>query len=356
MSGVDQALWDIVGKVSAKRLADVWGRRRSRVRAYASVLFPSGAEEARALTHQILQRGFTAVKFGYGSFGLDREHDRRLLDAIHDVARDHAEIMVDAGRVWSADVAIDRAPELFERYDITFLEEPLNEDDLNGYAQLTGAVHKKIAAGETEATLSAFKRLIEAGLSVLQPDVGRAGSLTICRKVSELAREAGALRVAHCFGTGINLAASLHWMASVNDAPFIEFPLTESPLRTSLVPNPPRQRDGWVSLPDRPGLRIDIDERILRDYAYPLERVVEACPLIAVEAGSLPATPGRYSVFLWIAVEPYSGALTDTAYQPTLRPSCAAGAPAPTPYNGSLSRLLPCVDAAPLTVLNSTKI
>jgi D-galactarolactone cycloisomerase len=119
-------------------------------------------------------------------------------------------------------------------HDITFLEEPLNEDDLIGYAQVTGAVHKKIAAGETEATLSAFKRLIEAGLSVIQPDVGRAGSLTICRKVSELPREAGVWCVAHCFRTGINLAASLQWMASVSDAPFIELPLTESPRRTSL--------------------------------------------------------------------------------------------------------------------------
>jgi L-rhamnonate dehydratase len=269
MSGIDQALWDIVGKVTAKPLADIWGRKRSRLRAYASVLFPPTVDEARTLTDEILQQGFTAVKFGYGSFGLDRTHDCHLLDAIYGVARGHAEIMVDAGRVWSAHVAIDRARELFERYNITFLEEPLHEDDLMGYAQLTRTVPGRIAAGETEATLGAFQRLIEAGLTVIQPDVGRAGSLAICRKVSELARETGAWCVAHCFGTGINLAASLHWMASADDAPFIEFPLTKSVLRTSLVPDAPRQKDGWVALPDRPGLGIEIDERILRKYAYP---------------------------------------------------------------------------------------
>jgi L-rhamnonate dehydratase len=268
MSGVDQALWDIVGKVNAKPLADIWGRRRSRVRAYASVLFPDTPEEAAALTDHILEQRFTAVKFGYGSFGRDRHHDLRLLDAISSVAKDRAEVMVDAGRVWDADTAIERARELFERYNIIFLEEPLNEDDLDGYAKVAEAIPQRIAAGETETTLTAFQTLLDKGVKVLQPDVGRAGSLNICREVSDRAWRSGAWCIAHCFGTGINLAASLHWMASAVEAPFIEFPLTHSVLRNSLVRNPPKQKDGWVELADAPGLGIEVDEQILRQYAY----------------------------------------------------------------------------------------
>jgi L-alanine-DL-glutamate epimerase-like enolase superfamily enzyme len=268
MSGVDQALWDIVGKAAGKPLAELWGKKRSRVRAYASALFPETADEAARMTEDFVNIGFTAVKFGYGSFGFDASHDDKLLTAIVAAAAGHAEIIVDAGRRWSVEEAMRRAPRLFEQYGIVWLEEPLHEDDLEGYARLCHLVEGRIAAGETEATLGSFRQLLNSGIKVLQPDVGRAGGLTTCREISTLAARSGAWCVAHCFGTGINLAASLHWMASAEEAPFIEYPLTSSPLRNSLVRNAPRQIDGWVSLADGPGLGIDVDDAILDQYAF----------------------------------------------------------------------------------------
>jgi L-alanine-DL-glutamate epimerase-like enolase superfamily enzyme len=268
MSGIDQALWDIVGQSAGKPLAEIWGKKRPRVRAYASALFPRTKGEASAMTKRFMDMGFSAVKFGYGSFGTDPRHDDDLVGAICNVAGDRAEVMVDAGRVWSADEALRRVPALFAQHNIVWLEEPLHEDDIDGYTRLCAAVEGRIAAGETESTVESFRRLLQSGVRVLQPDVGRAGSLPICREASKIASDAGAWCVAHCFGTGINLAASLHWMASVDDAQYIEYPITPSPLRDTVVRNPPRQIDGWVSVPDGPGLGIEIDGDVLERYAY----------------------------------------------------------------------------------------
>lgn len=266
MSGIDLALWDIVGKAAGKPLAELWGQRRARVRAYASTLFPDTPEEAERITRDFAAQGFTAVKFGWGSFGRGVEHDHAILDAIVAAAGDRVEVMVDAGLAWTADEAIRRAKLLFERYPITWLEEPLKEDDLDGYGRLAKAVDGRIAAGESDSTIYPFRDLLDRGVRVLQPDVGRAGGLTTCRQIGDLAHERGAWCIPHCFSTGINLAASLQWMAVVPEAPFIEYSVRSSPLRNRLVRNVPIAVDGWVDVPTGPGLGIEVDEAVIDEF------------------------------------------------------------------------------------------
>ena len=144
-----------------------------------------------------------------------------------------------------------RAPELFERFGLLWLEEPLHEDDLEGYAALCASLRGRgrIAAGETEETVAHFAGLLERGVAVIQPDVGRAGGLGVCVRLSALARGRGAWCVPHSFGTGVNLAASVQWMACAEEAPMTEYPVTASPLRNELVRgirNSPAGR--WSSL------------------------------------------------------------------------------------------------------------
>lgn len=267
MSGIDVALWDIVGKAAGKPLAELWGRRRDRVRAYASTLFPDTPAEAARTTADFAEQGFTAVKFGWGSFGRDAAHDHAVLDAIVAAAGERVEVMVDAGLAWTADEAILRARALFERYPITWLEEPLKEDDLEGYGRLTAAVSGRIAAGESDSSIYPFRDLLDRGVRVLQPDTGRAGGLTTCRQIGDLAHERGAWCIPHCFSTGINLAASLQWMAAAAEAPFIEYSVRTSPLRNRLVRNVPTAIDGWVEVPTDPGLGIEIDEAVIDEFS-----------------------------------------------------------------------------------------
>src|SRR5262249_8111286 len=192
-----------------------------------SVLFSDDPERSAALATDLVERGFTAIKFGWGKFGHDRAWDIWTLAAIRAAVGPRIDLMVDAGRVWSASEALHRAPELFERFALRWLEEPLNEDDLDGYAQLAAALPGWIAAGETEERAADFFALLERGIKVIQPDIGRAGGPTVCRVLSAAATRS-AWCVPHCFGTGVNLAASSQWMASAQNAPMMENPATGS--------------------------------------------------------------------------------------------------------------------------------
>src|SRR5262249_56125321 len=120
---------------------------------------------------------------------------------------------------------VRRAAELVERFALLWLEEPLHEDDLGGYARLAAAMPGWIAAGETEEREADFVGLLGRGIKVIQPDIGRAGGPTVCRRLASAAAARSAWCVPHCFGTGVNLAASAQWMGSAETAPMMEYPV-----------------------------------------------------------------------------------------------------------------------------------
>ncbi|MEA2780651.1 MAG: L-rhamnonate dehydratase [Rhodospirillaceae bacterium] len=271
MAAIDTALWDIVGQSRGQPCHALWGTQRNRIPAYASVLFPDTPKAAAALAASLVERGFTAIKFGWGRFGRSRDWDCAVLAEVRAAIGDSTDLMVDAGRVWPVDEAIRRAPELFERFNILWLEEPLHEDDLEGYGRLGESLAApvpsgRIATGETEERETDFAALLERGVRVIQPDVGRAGGLTVCRRLSTLAHRHGAWCVPHSFGTGVNLAASAQWMASAEAAPFMEYPVTRSPLRNDLVLGLPEMIDGMVVVTGAPGLGIRLDSATIDRY------------------------------------------------------------------------------------------
>jgi L-alanine-DL-glutamate epimerase-like enolase superfamily enzyme len=267
MAAVDTALWDITGQAARQPCHALWGTKRARVRAYASVLFPETPREGAELAERCLAAGFTAVKFGWGAFGREEDWDLAMLREIRRVLGDEVALMVDAGRVWTAEEALRRAPRLLGEFGLLWLEEPLHEDDLDGYRRLSAAMDGRIAAGETEETEAYFADMIAAGVGVIQPDVGRCGGLTVARRLADMAHRANVWCVPHCFGTGVNLAASLQWMAAAEEAPFNEYPLTASPLRNDLVIGLPRLVEGWVEVGTAPGLGITLDDAVAQRFA-----------------------------------------------------------------------------------------
>jgi L-alanine-DL-glutamate epimerase-like enolase superfamily enzyme len=173
--------------------------------------------------------------------------------------------MVDAGCALTVESALQRARRLHP-LRIGWLEEPLSQDDLEGYGELCPASPVPIAAGEGEVTRWGFAGLIERGVHILQPDVAICGGLTVARQASDLARAAGRRAVPHCFSTGVNLAASLHWMAACPEGDLVEYCLRPSPLMRSLVRNLPPLQDGRVPVPQGPGLGIELDEDVIARY------------------------------------------------------------------------------------------
>jgi len=266
ISGADIALWDLRGKALGKPVFELLGGagRRS-LRAYASYLFGATPAETGDLARQAVDLGLTAVKFGWGPFGKDLGTDLAHVEAARRAVGDGRELMVDAGCTLTVESALERARRL-KAYQVAWLEEPLSQDDLKGYAALCPQSPVPIAAGEGEVTRWGFEDLIERGIHVIQPDVAICGGLTVARQASELARAAGRRAVPHCFSTGINLAASLHWMAASPDGDLVEYCLRPSPLMRRLVRNLPPLEDGRVPLPPGPGLGIELDDDVIRQF------------------------------------------------------------------------------------------
>jgi L-rhamnonate dehydratase len=266
ISGADIALWDLCGKALGKPVHELFGgARRSAIRAYASYLFGETPQQTAELARRAVDLGLTAAKFGWGPFGKSIASDVAHVEAARKAAGDGCDILVDAGCSLTVESALERVNRLAP-LKIAWLEEPLSQDDLQGYAELCRQSPVPIAAGEGEVTRWGFADLIGHGPHVIQPDAAICGGLSVAREVSEMARAAGRRCVPHCFSTGINLAASLHWMASDPDGDLVEYCLRPSPLMRKLVRNLPPLEDGRVAVPQGPGLGIELDEAVIGEY------------------------------------------------------------------------------------------
>lgn len=269
MSGIDIALWDIIGKACGKPIHKLLGGAyRDKVRAYASALMPETPQETAEAARDYVGRGFRAVKFGWGPLGTDPELDVALVEAARAGAGENVELMVDVGFSWKdATTAIQMARRIAP-FRPFWIEEPLPPDDYDGYARLSQSVDIRIAAGEEESTCWGFQELIDRGkVDLIQPDVSRAGGLTECRRIAHLAQARNIPLVPHSWGTGILTAASLHLIATLPQALFLEHCVVASPIAIELVAEPPRVADGWAYIPQGPGLGVDIDEKVLERYA-----------------------------------------------------------------------------------------
>ena len=266
MAGIDLALWDIKGKALEQPVYKLLGGGfRKRVRAYASNMFQFSAEATAARAKKAQDEGFTAVKFGWEPFGQDARTDCAYLEAIRDAVGDDMDLMLDVGLIWDAKTTLQRA-RLFEPYRLAWIEEPLHPDDLAGYAKVAESTDIKIAAGEEECTVAGFTRLMDLGrIDVVQVDLTRCG-LTQAIQIAALAQQRGRPVINHNFTTDINVAASLHFLASVPNAFIMEYCVEPSEISRSLAKNPIPIVDGHASVPEEPGLGVEPDPAIIEKY------------------------------------------------------------------------------------------
>jgi L-rhamnonate dehydratase len=268
MSGIDMALWDIKGKALG---LPVWkllgGGFHQRIRPYASALFGATPQETGERARRFRDRGFTAVKFGWDPMGQDEKTDIALVREARKGLGDDGDLMIDAGLVWDAKTAIQRA-RAFSEYNIFWLEEPLLPDDYLGYAKLSAASPLRIAAGEEESERKSFLQLMDVGqIDVVQVDLTRCGGFTEAIKIAALAADRGVPVVNHGFTTYLNVAAALHFLASVpNTLGLLEFVVEEGTTLRHSLSEPIRAVDGRVAVPDAPGLGIAIHEEGLQAY------------------------------------------------------------------------------------------
>jgi len=270
MSGIDMALWDIKGKALGQPIWKLLGGGfyDKKVRAYASSLFGATPEETGLRARRFRDRGFTAVKFGWDPLGRDEKTDIALVREARQGLGHDPDLMIDAGLVWDAKTAIQRA-RAFSEQRIFWLEEPLSPDDYTGYAKLSNATEVRIAAGEEESDRRSFIELMDRGqIDIVQVDLARCGGFTEAMKVASLAADRGLPVVNHGFTTYINVAAALHFLNAIPNSFIMEFVAEE---QTTLRDELTRQRfvahDGFVDIPTEPGLGMDLNEDALNAYA-----------------------------------------------------------------------------------------
>jgi len=267
MSGIDMAIWDIMGKATGKPVHKLLGGSYSdKVRAYASALMPSSKDGVKKMVDSYVSQGFTAIKFGWGPLGYDVHLDIDLVKTARKAAGDHVELMIDIGKRYRLKPAMYVAKAL-EQLNVYWLEEPLPAEDYEGYKRLAASTTLRIATGEEESGRLAFDRLIrETHIDVVQPDMSRCGGLTEAKKIATLAADHNILCVPHAFKTGVLVAASIHLIAAIPHAPFLEFSVTESGIRKELLAEPFVQKDGFVDVPQKPGLGIEINPEVIKKY------------------------------------------------------------------------------------------
>jgi L-rhamnonate dehydratase len=267
MSGIEIALWDIVGKATDRPVYQLLGGGfRKKFRAYASILFGDTPAETERIGRGLVEQRYRAVKFGWGPMGQSEESDLALVRAARQGIGKDTELMVDAGLAWDTATAIRRARQ-FEPFNLTWLEEPLHPDNLQGYARLSARSPIRIAAGEEICDLKEFQQMMDVGgIDVVQVDVTRVGGLARSKRIGWDSYERHRLCVNHSYKTGVNIAASLHFVAALPNSHYFEYCVEQGALRQTLT----RQRfpviDGDIAVPEEPGLGIELDEEVVEKF------------------------------------------------------------------------------------------
>jgi L-alanine-DL-glutamate epimerase-like enolase superfamily enzyme len=266
MAGIDLALWDIKGKALGKPIWALLGGSPGKLRAYSSNMFQLTVAATVERAQAAVDSGYTAVKFGWEPFGrAGLDLDLRYLDAIKKVTGNSVELMLDVGHAWDAKTAITRC-EKFEPYELAWIEEPLHPDDYAGYARLAGRVSQHIAAGEQECTVAGFERLVQEGkIDLAQVDLTRCG-FTQSMKIAALAQRSGIKVANHCFTTDLNVAAALHFLASIPNTRILEYGVEPGEIARRLARNPLVVKDGYVRIPEEPGLGIEPDLAVIERF------------------------------------------------------------------------------------------
>ncbi|HEV3340792.1 MAG TPA: mandelate racemase/muconate lactonizing enzyme family protein [Pirellulales bacterium] len=259
MAAIDMALWDLKGKHFGEPIHRLLGgKQHDRILAYASILFGREGRETRDIGRRWRDAGYRAVKFGWEPMGQSEAVDIDLVRGAREGVGDAA-VLIDAGCVWDARTALARA-RAFADFGIGWLEEPLRPDDVEGYRWLRDRSGVPIAAGEEECGREAFRPLIDArALDVYQVDISRNG-FTDAAYIRSRVEEIGARLCNHCYTSPLTVAASLHWLSTCRDAFLFEDCVEDSPLRHELTQEKVQAENGWITVPDRPGLGVTLDE------------------------------------------------------------------------------------------------
>lgn len=265
ISGIDLALWDILGQACGQPVGRLLGGRyRDRVRPYASLLMRD-PEPLAAELEELRAQGFRAFKIGWGPFGRQsHDHDEAIVAAAREAVGPDAQLMIDAGAsdaFWPHGLTwAQRTADMLADYDVAWFEEPLDPDRIDDYTDLRLGARIPIAGGEVLTRRQSFTPWFRAGaLDVVQPDVTKVGGLSEQRRIAWAAADAGVHFVGHGWNTAVGLAADLQLASALPTTDLVEYRTGSRYIDELTVDGFALEPDGSLIVPDRPGLGIELD-------------------------------------------------------------------------------------------------
>ncbi|MBI3870218.1 MAG: mandelate racemase/muconate lactonizing enzyme family protein [Verrucomicrobia bacterium] len=272
ISGIDIALWDLLGKATGQPVGRLLGGRyRDRVQPYASLLMDE-PERLRDRLLAVKAQGFRAFKIGWGPFGRrNAATDEAIVNAAREAVGPESRLMVDAGGSdahWSQGYkwAINAARMLAD-YNVHWFEEALNPDALEDYVKLREHSPVPIAGGEVLTRRQAFQPWLEArAFDIVQPDVTKVGGISEERRIAWMAEEHGVRFIPHGWNTAVGLAADLQLASAFPGTDLVEY-LTGSPFIDDIaVGGWKLDNDGMLAIPSKPGLGLELNPDAVKKH------------------------------------------------------------------------------------------
>ncbi|MCC9078520.1 mandelate racemase/muconate lactonizing enzyme family protein [Litorilinea aerophila] len=277
LSGIDMALWDLLGRRLQEPVYRLLGYPRAYPKLpYASMLFGDTPQETLEKGKKARQLGYRAAKFGWGPIGLGTvQDDTDQFMAAREGLGEDGILLIDAGTVWKEDVdaAALRLPAL-QACQATWLEEPFVSGALDAYRRLAAqAGPVKLAGGEGSHNFHMAQHMIDhAGIGYIQIDAGRIGGITVAKQVADYARQRGVTYVNHTFTSHLALSASLQPYAGLEQDLICEYPVELKSLAVELTrEHISLDEDGLIRLPERPGLGMTPNTEALQKYLVDVE-------------------------------------------------------------------------------------
>lgn len=273
ISGVDIALWDLLGKALGQPVSRLLGGNyRDRIKPYASILFDEPGRLREKLAEQV-ERGFRAIKMGWRPFGrVSRQYDELLIRTARETVGADVELMVDAGgseQFWPHGVGWAReTATMLGDYAVTWFEEALKPDDVDGFRELRQNSPVLIAAGEVLTRRQSFQPFITSrALDIIQPDLTKCGGLSEGRRLGWMAYDHGVLLVPHGWNTGVGVAADLALSAALPVARWVEYQTGVAYIEELITPPFSLDADGLLRVPIGPGLGIELNADAVEKYS-----------------------------------------------------------------------------------------
>ncbi len=272
ISGIDIALWDLLGKATGQPVGRLLGGRyRERVQPYASLLMDE-PDKLRDHLLEVKSQGFRAFKIGWGPFGHHgAAKDEAIVKAAREAVGTESKLMVDAGgsdAYWPNDYkwALNTSKMLAD-YDVHWFEEPLLPDALEDYARLREHSSVPISGGEVFTGRQEFRPWLKAhAFDIVQPDVTKVGGISEERRIAWMAQEQGIRFIPHGWNTAVGLAADLQLASAFPNTNFVEY-LTGSPFIDEITLGGWNlDADGMLEIPSQPGLGLELNPEVLKKY------------------------------------------------------------------------------------------